>query len=216
LTDGRRGEAANYTALAVALATGADPRLAITRGLPVSGKTFVSQALIEHAGAIRVRSDVERKRLHGLGALASSGGVAGGIYDTATTQRTYARLQDVARGALEAGWAVVVDAAFLRRDERTRFAALAESMALPFTILDCRAPMQLLRQRIAQRRAAGSDASEADEGVLDRLREFDEALEGGEAAHALVVDAALPLEPAQLASAWLEVDIARRSPGSAG
>lgn len=204
LTDGRRGEAAHYIGIAAAIAGSADARLAITHGLPASGKTFVSQALVDFAGAIRVRSDVERKRLRGLGALASSRAAALDIYDAATTRETYARLHDVARCALAAGWPVVVDAAFLRHDERERFAALAEAMRLPFAILDCRAPMQVLRQRIAQRQAKADDASEADEAVLDRLRDFDQALDGGEAAHALVIDAAVPLEAAHLARKWLE------------
>ena len=61
--------AADYLALALALSGSADPRLLITHGLPGSGKTHLTQVLVEAAAAIRVRSDVERKRLFGLGAL---------------------------------------------------------------------------------------------------------------------------------------------------
>lgn len=204
LTDARRSDATNYVELAAAIASGADARLAITHGLPGSGKTFMSQAVIEHAGAIRVRSDVERKRLFGLDALATSHDkVASGIYDAATTARTYARLHDVARGTLEAGWPVVVDAAFLRRDERAQFAALAHAMAVPFTILDCRAPWALLRRRLAQRRSQGGDASEADEDVLDRLRDVDQPLDKHEIIVGIVADAEQPVAPAQMAHAWL-------------
>ena len=82
-----------YLQLAATLARDSDPRLAITHGLPGSGKTFVSRLLLQEVGAVRVRSDVERKRLFGLSALQSSReSVPGGIYDAATTQRTYARL----------------------------------------------------------------------------------------------------------------------------
>jgi hypothetical protein len=59
-------------------------------GLPGSGKTVVAQRMLELVGAVRVRSDVERKRMFGLGALQSSRGrVDGGIYDAASTARTY-------------------------------------------------------------------------------------------------------------------------------
>lgn len=42
------------------------PSLTITHGLSGSGKTSLTEDLLEHSGAVRVRSDVERKRLRGL------------------------------------------------------------------------------------------------------------------------------------------------------
>ncbi|MFO0691269.1 MAG: AAA family ATPase [Myxococcota bacterium] len=47
-------------------------RLVLTCGLAGSGKTTVSGALVEAIGAVRIRSDVERKRLAGLDAVARS------------------------------------------------------------------------------------------------------------------------------------------------
>ena len=196
-----QGGAARYLALAAALSTGADARLAITHGLPGSGKSFVAQAMLEEVGAIGVRSDVERKRFFGLGALETSHDrVPGGIYDPATTARTYARLAEVARVALAAGWPVVVDAACLRRSERAAFAALAESLGVPFTVFDCRAELSVLRRRLEQRQAAGADPSEADVAVLDRLAAVDEPLAGSECAGGLVVGAAEAASPATLAT----------------
>lgn len=195
--------ARGYLALAVTLSTDADARLAITHGLPGSGKSFVSQGVIEEAGAIRVRSDVERKRLFGLGALQSSDGlIPGGIYDPATTARTYARVREVATLALQSGWPVLVDAAFLRRAERQQFVDLARALGAPFTIFDCQAPLPLLRERIARRRAQGGDASEADEVVLERLSAAAEPLDRIECESAVVVDAAQPADPATLARVW--------------
>ena len=89
--------------------------LIITHGLPGSGKTTFSQHALQQIGAIRIRSDVERKRLHGLSALESS---RGGIYGQEATLRTYARLHELAQELLSAGYPVIVDAAFLKRDER--------------------------------------------------------------------------------------------------
>ena len=195
--------AAHYMKLAAALARGSDPRLAITHGLPGSGKTFISQLLLEEVGAVRVRSDVERKRLFGLSALQSSRErVPGGIYDAATTQQTYSRMLAVAHTALAAGWPTVVDAAFLCRAERAQFAALAAADAAPFVILDCRAGLPLLHKRIASRKATGRDASEADVAVLERLKIKDEPLDGSETALALVIDDEQPLPVPALASLW--------------
>jgi len=196
---------ADYLALASALSAGADARLAITHGLPGSGKSFMSQRVIEEVGAIRVRSDVERKRLFGIGALQSSSElVPGGIYTEAATARTYARLHEVARVALGGGWPFVVDAAFLRGVERAQFAALAASLSVPFSIFDCRAALPLLRQRLEQRsqQTGGADPSEADVAVLERLSEADEPLDERERAVAIVVDAAQLVAPATLAQHW--------------
>ena len=196
--------ALDYLALASALSCSADARLAITHGLPGSGKSFTAQGVVEAAGAIGVRSDVERKRLFGLSARQSSRGHGpGGIYDQAATQRTYSRLREIATLALAAGWPVVVDAAFLLRSERAAFAALAASLCVPFTVFDCQAELPLLRQRLVQRQLGGVDASEADGAVLDRLTAVEEPLGAAQRAVAIVVDAAQPAPPATLARRWL-------------
>ena len=194
----------DYLTLASALSRSADARLAITHGLPGSGKSFAAQGVVEAAGAISVRSDVERKRLFGLGARQSSRGhVPGGIYDEAATQRSYLRLREIANIALAAGWPVIVDAAFLRRSERAAFAALAASLSVPFTVFDCRAELPLLRHRLVQRQVGGLDASEADVAVLERLTAVEEPLDAAEQAVAIVIDAAQPIPPATLTRRWL-------------
>lgn len=195
--------AARYRALAADLAAGADPRLAITHGLPGSGKSHVALRLVEEAGAVRLRSDVERKRLAGLAPLDDSRGRVPDLYGADATQRTYARLRELADLALEAGWPVVVDAAFLRRDERRTFEALAQSREAPFVIVACRAPLVVLRQRLRRRQEAGTDPSEADADVLEQVRRFAEPLDRHERAQVIPVqsDDAGTLERA--AQRWL-------------
>ncbi len=194
-----------YLRLAAAIANGADPRLAITHGLPGSGKSHVSHKLLQKTGAIRVRSDVERKRLFGLTPLQSSRDlVPERIYGAAATRQTYAQLRDVAGIALRAGWPTIVDAAFLRKDERTSFAELARAVGAPFAVVDCRAPLALLRERVRAREERQNDPSEADVAVLERLAAAAaaEPLDGDEAAHAIVVDAAAPTSIARIAKRW--------------
>lgn len=169
--------ALRYAAQALAWSRSGAPRLVITHGLPGSGKTFESQRLLEREGALRIRSDVERKRLHGLEMLAASREQGVDIYNAEATRRTYERLYALARGALLAGWPVVLDAAFLQRQERSQARALARSLDVPFAILDCDAPLCVLRERIRARRG---DASEADLAVLEKLRGSAEPLDAGE------------------------------------
>jgi predicted kinase len=167
--EGLRNERAGvrrYVDTALAAIAPLPPRLFITHGLPGSGKTFRSQQLLEREGAIRLRSDVERKRLFGLRMLQDSRAAGVDLYSADATERTYAHLLETAGAALEAGWPVVLDAAFLRRAERDRARALATRMMVPFLILHCEAPMQSLRERLKARRG---DASEADTAVLEKL-----------------------------------------------
>jgi aminoglycoside phosphotransferase family enzyme/predicted kinase len=192
---------ADYLKLARRLAFApTQPRLLVTHGLSGSGKTELSQHLLEHTGALRLRSDVERKRLFGLSALEASGArVPGGIYGVEATQRTYARLDGLARRLLLAGYPVIVDAACLRRAERERLRAMAAEIGAPFTLLDCQAQADTLRQRVRARRG---DASEADEAVLASQFSIDEPLTRQERAHAIVVHTDSAVDVAALATQW--------------
>lgn len=178
------------------------PRLLITHGVSGSGKSTVAGQLLAAAGAIRIRSDVERKRLFGLSALQRSADQALDIYTPEATRRTFDRLAECARSALQAGYPVIVDAAFLRRAERQTFRALAARLRVPFAILDCRAGEAQLRRRVVARGAGGSDASEANLGVLEHQLAFDEPLDAGERAVALEVATDEALDLVSLCARW--------------
>jgi len=178
-------------------------RLLITCGVSGSGKSTLAAQLLEAAGAIRLRSDVERKRLFGLDALQSSAGHVTDIYTPEATRRTFDHLADRARDALASGYPVIVDAAFLRRDERLRFRALAAELGVPFTILHCRAAEAELASRVATRAEAGMDASEATVEVLQRQLGFAEPLGEEERALAIEVVTDRPVAVIELCTRWL-------------
>jgi aminoglycoside phosphotransferase family enzyme/predicted kinase len=176
----------SYLALAHDCLARRRPALIVTHGLPGCGKSTFAQLALERLGAIRIRSDVERKRLFGLATLADSRSqTGGGIYGEETTQRTYARLHELARGLLAAGFPVIVDAAFLRHAERENFRALAKEMNAPFVIASLQADEAVLKERLALRRSRADDASEADAAVLRTLQAAQEPLEDDEQAFAV-------------------------------
>ena len=184
-----RREYGDYLALAGSLAASARPAIVLMHGLSGSGKTTVAQTMLERIDAIRVRSDVERKRLHGLEAGArTQADPDGGIYAPEDTRLTYDRLEQVACHIVESGYCVVVDAAFLQRAERKRFRLLARRLGVPFLIVSCRAPEETLRERIARRQAAMSDASEAGVAVLETQLATQEPFDTAERAHAAPID----------------------------
>lgn len=159
----------SYTDLAERYTRPRQPLLCITHGLSGSGKSRLARRLVDQYGMLRIRSDVERKRLHGLDPSARSGsGIDAGIYTADATRATYDHLVEVAGAALDAGFPVVIDAAFLRRWQRRLFAELATQRNTPFLILDLDVPLPTLRERLIRRSEKGQDVSEAGVEVLER------------------------------------------------
>jgi aminoglycoside phosphotransferase family enzyme/predicted kinase len=173
-----------YMQLAWRIVAPPAPTLVITCGLSGSGKTTASSArLLDPAvsgGTLRLRSDVERKRLFGLAPQDKSGSPPdGGIYTAEATTRTYARLHALARDLLADGWSVIVDAAFLKREERATFRALATELGVDFRILATEAPPEELRRRLMAR---SGDASEATVAVLEKQLTWFDPLDEAERA----------------------------------
>lgn len=178
------------------------PRLWITHGLSGSGKTSSTQQVVEATGAIRLRSDVERKRLFGFAPLERSvGRRALDLYAPDATRRTYDHLARQAARVIEAGWTALVDATFLKQAQRDTFRRLAAQLGVPFTILAFRAGAETLRRRVVQRRAQADDASEADLAVLSGQFAALEPLTAAEQAHALTIDTDAPQAPQRLLEA---------------
>lgn len=189
--DGRQlpDRAAALFDLAHGLARKSRPLLILTHGMSGSGKTTFTESLIGELGAIRIRSDVERKRLFGLDPQdASDSALDAGIYGEEATEKTYQALEEAAGHALGAGFNVIVDATFLRKQQRERFRDLAADHCARRIILDCRAPVQTLRERIHKRHTEGRDESEATLEVLDNQRRAYEPLSWDEQCSQVLID----------------------------
>lgn len=143
------------------------PAIIITHGLSGSGKSTLANHLACSLGAIQIRSDVERKRIFGLGpADDSRSGLEESIYSKAATKRTYDHLEDLSGDITRAGFSVIVDASFLKISQRQQFRDLALKRGLPFVVISCEASESVLRERINKRLENRNDASEAGLDVL--------------------------------------------------
>lgn len=182
-----------YVGLARAQSRPSRAAIILTHGFSGSGKTTHTQSLLETVGAVRIRSDIERKRLHGLEALARTGsGLLAGAYGADATERTYERLLELAEVIAGAGYPVIVDATFLKRAQREPFRRLAHARDLPFAIIDFVAGEAVLRERIGRRERRREDASEAGIEVLEHQLAAHEPFEPDERAAVITYDAGRP------------------------
>jgi aminoglycoside phosphotransferase family enzyme/predicted kinase len=202
------GAALDYLRLAEWLSRPRHPALLIMHGVSGSGKTHLSQRVLERLGAIRLRSDVERKRLFGLAPLEDSARIPGGIYTEEASRRTFERLAQIAAGLLRQGYVVIADATFLRRPHRQAMIQVAETAGVPWRILSLEAPQAVLTERVRCRAEVRGDASEATVAVLLRQIEEQEPFDAIETDHVLSFDGSDERDwPARIAA--LQRDMAR-------
>lgn len=191
-------DCSDYLMLAKGHAGTDNPQLIITHGMSASGKSTVSGSLMEYIDAIRIRSDVERKRLHGLPPETDAHSDAGyGIYSKEASRKTYHRLLEVAGLILDAGYAVIVDAAFLDIDRRRPFQMMAADRHIPFRILDCTAAPDTLRRRIVKRPKSVSDA---DTMVLEHQLKSNHPLTEEEIQYTVEINTEYPVDATVLAA----------------
>lgn len=184
-----RIEHGGYVSSAMHTLASSKPMLILMVGLSGSGKTWLAGDLAPHLGAVHLRSDLERKRLSGLPEQArSASAIAEGLYSPDVSARVYEQLAQCVAEVLGGGYTAIVDAAFLRRDQRARFRELAAELDVELHVFHCHAPAELLRARIRERAVRGTDASEADLSVLAWQQAHQDPLHSDEGLEVIDVD----------------------------
>lgn len=182
------GSCRGYLDLASAFCRHERPTLVITHGLSGSGKSRITNELMQQCGGIRIRSDVERKRCHGLSPMErGSSAVGSGMYDERSTRGLYERLAELAGGTLAAGYTTIIDASFLKHWQRNLARKLAQNAGAALLVVDVTAPESVLRRRVGQRAAEGKDASDAGLAVLEHQIATREPLSAQERLDAVTV-----------------------------
>ncbi|EXJ09305.1 MULTISPECIES: bifunctional aminoglycoside phosphotransferase/ATP-binding protein [Nitrincola] len=153
----------HYLHLTERYCTPPPPALYLMHGVSGSGKSYLSKQLVEEIGAIRIRSDVERKRLHHQLSLQ---GEEIELYSADMNTRTFHRLRDLAEQLLRSGQTVVVDATFIRRITRKSYIELAQRLKLPVRIISCTCKPHLVEARLVRRNEEGKDPSDADIHIM--------------------------------------------------
>ncbi len=178
----------HYLAVAIRWIKRSPPIVVGMHGFSGSGKTWLSTQLMPELPAIRVRSDIERKRCLGLAETASSESQpGGGAYTVRARANVYASIIEIVDGLIEAGFNVIADASFLKHADRQSLEAVANRSDLTVVWIDASADNDELLRRLQHRAAARDDASEADTGVLDYQYKHADPLTAEELKHAIFV-----------------------------
>lgn len=148
--------AASYYKLAWEYTKPRQGKLTLMSGLSGSGKSTIARYLARKTNAIHIRSDAVRKHLGGI-PLNERG--AGDLYSEEMTAKTYNRLLELGIILAQKGWEVILDAKFDRQNWRTKAIELARSHQLPLQIVYCTAAIEVLRERLEQRRGDIADAT---------------------------------------------------------
>ncbi len=148
--------AAHYYKLAWQYTKPRRGKLTLMSGLSGSGKSTAARYLACRTGAIHIRSDAVRKHLGGI-AVNECGGQD--LYSDVMTAQTYGRLLELGIILADRGWDAILDAKFDRQNWRTNAINLAKSHGLPLQIIYCTAPIEVLRERLQQRRGDIADAT---------------------------------------------------------
>ena len=160
--------------------------LYIMHGPSGSGKSWLSERLVPILAAIRIRSDIERKRSSGAFARDERLKDGASLYAPEMRERTYRHLLDCAATPLAAGFSVIVDATFLRLADRQAFRSLATRLEARFVIISCTADKEELIRRIHSR--VRDDPSDADVAVLEKQLRHLEAIGATEEGDVIRVD----------------------------
>ena len=156
--------------------------LFITCGLMGSGKSSLADQLGFELGINVVKSDITRKLLANISPQTRASFPYGeGLYSPDKNELTYHTLHERAEKELAQGRSIIIDACFIHKHERLKFAALAKLFDANFVILYVSCSEAINKRRLHGRSSSGRTASDGRAELLNRQRlefEIPEASEG--------------------------------------
>jgi predicted kinase len=143
------------------------PVLVAVAGSIATGKSTLAERLALELSAPIVDADRTRKFMLGRPPTEHVSAHAWeGAYDPAFTKRVYDEVFRRAGVVLSSGRPVIIDASFRAAESRLAARALASEHNVPLRVLECVAPTEICRERLAQR-AAFANVSDATPELLD-------------------------------------------------
>jgi len=170
------------------------PILFITTGLVGTGKTVLAQALAKKLGLVVISSDVIRKQLASIPLTEHRfEEVDSGIYSPEFSRRTYDKMFSQAKDVLSEGGSVILDASFIKAEERLKAKRLAGEVGADFFIVECSLDEESIKQRLAHRLEEGSTSDGRWEIYKPQKRRFEPVVEIPPQNH-VIIDTSAPVE----------------------
>jgi aminoglycoside phosphotransferase family enzyme/predicted kinase len=202
-TDAReraRREARRYFVLSLAYERPplVPPRVVVIGGMIASGKSRAAATVGALLAAPVISSDRTRKHLMGREPTASMQSKAwSGAYSPSATEAVYEELWRLSDVVLSSGRPIVLDASFRTAAMRDAARGLADRHGVPFLLVECSAPRELIRERLAARESVGAHESDARTDVLDEFERSFEPIDELSPSEHLRLDTSRPREEVQ-------------------
>jgi aminoglycoside phosphotransferase family enzyme/predicted kinase len=190
-----RREARRYFILALAYERPplAPPRVVAVGGMIASGKSNAAAMIGELLAAPVLSSDRTRKRLLGRKPTDSVRSEAwSGAYSPKATEAVYDELWRLTDIVLASGRPIVIDASFRTASMRETARRLADRHGVPFLLVECSAPRELIVERLAARERVGGHDSDARTELLDEFEKRFEPIDDLPPSQHLRVDTSQP------------------------
>ncbi len=156
------------------------PTVIAVSGFSGTGKTSVARAIAGELGFRVVSSDVIRQSLFGEAKHPSAYGE--GAYRDEAIRFTYQKLIESARTQLIENGGVVLDATFLRAEDRKLAGQMAQAAGAEWRLIKCQLTPELTRSRLDKRLTLGNGLSDATWETCLRQRQeslsLDEKVDG--------------------------------------
>ena len=151
----------------------------LTAGLIGSGKSYQARNLAGRLGADVIRTDVLRKELLQIAPAEKHYESFGqGIYASDISQKTYEKAIELAAEIIQQGKPVIIDASFKNRSDRALAVNLAGRLHVPFYVIECTCPDDVVKIRLEKRMLDKDNPSDGRWEILqEQKKQYEEISE---------------------------------------
>jgi predicted kinase len=145
------------------------PTIITVGGLSGAGKTALARAIAGELGLRVISADAVRQSLFGAAKKQSEYGK--GAYTAEASRLTYQTMIERGRELLGEDQGVILDATFLRDEDRSAAQEMAMAAGAEWRLIECRLALELVRTRLEERVAKEEGVSDATWEIYLKQRE---------------------------------------------